>query len=118
MQKKNLNKPDETRTPPKTKVEVVKIGDNTVMRTTFEPGWKWSDHVKPTAGTDSCQAHHVIYAISGQMKVVMNDGSEMDVVPGDVVDIPPGHDAWVVGDEAAVGIDFGGATNYAKPAAM
>jgi quercetin dioxygenase-like cupin family protein len=115
MQKKSFNTPDETRTPPKTKVEVVKIGNQTLMRTTFEPGWKWSEHIKPTVGTDSCQVHHLIYSISGQMKVVMNDGTEAEVAPGDIADIPPGHDAWVVGDEPAVGIDFAGGVTYAKP---
>lgn len=115
MQKKSFDKPDETRTPPKTKIEVVKVGDSTLMRTTFEPGWKWSEHVKPTVGTDSCQAHHVIYAISGHMKVVADDGAEMELGPGDVADIPPGHDAWVVGDEPAVGIDIAAGTSYAKP---
>lgn len=114
MQKKSFNTPDETRTPPKTKVEVVKLGDRTLMRTTFESGWKWSEHIKPTAGTDSCQVHHVICAISGQLRVVINDGTEIDVSPGDVVDIPAGHDAWVVGDEPAVGIDIVGDANYAK----
>lgn len=116
MQKKSFNTPDETRTPPKTKVEVVKIGDNTLMRTTFEPGWKWSEHIKPTVGTDSCQVHHLVYAISGQMKAVMDDGTEIEVGPGDVADIPSGHDAWVVGDEPVVGIDIAGGASYAKPA--
>jgi len=116
MQKKSFNTPDESRTPSKTKIEVVTIGGGTLMRTTFEPGWKWSQDVKPVAGTDSCQVHHVIYAISGQLKVVMNDGTELEVNPGDVVDIPPGHDAWVVGDEATVGIDVGGSAIYAKEA--
>ncbi|HSX47502.1 MAG TPA: cupin domain-containing protein [Patescibacteria group bacterium] len=116
MQKKSFNSPDETRTPPKTKVEVVTMGDATYMRTTFEPGWKWSNDVKPTVGTDSCQVHHKIFALSGQLKGVLNDGSEFEVNPGDVVDIPPGHDAWVGGDEPAVGIDIGGATSYAKAA--
>jgi len=116
MQKKSFNTPDETRTPPKTKVEVVKIGDATIMRTTFEPGWKWSNDVKPTAGTDSCQVHHVICMLSGNMKVVLDDGTEGEAGPGDVVDIPSGHDAWVVGNEPVVGIDIAGGTSYAKPA--
>ena len=114
MQNKSFNTPDETRTPPKTKVELVKIGDSTLMRTTFEPGWKWSEHIKPSAGTDSCQVHHVICALSGKLHVVLNDGTEIEVNPGDVADIPSGHDAWVVGDEPAVGIDIGGSVNYAK----
>lgn len=115
MQKKSFDNPDETRTPPKTKIEVVKIGDRTLMRTTFEPGWKWSTDIKPTAGTDSCQSHHVIYALSGHLKAVMDDGTELEVGPGDVVDIPPGHDAWVMGDEPAVGIDIAAGDTYAKP---
>jgi uncharacterized cupin superfamily protein len=113
MQKKSFNMPDSTMTPPKTKVEMVKIGDSTLMRNTFEPGWKWSEHVKSTAGTDTCQVHHVLCGVSGQLKAVMKDGTEIEVGPGDVVDIPPGHDAWVVGDEPMVGIDVGGAI-YAK----
>lgn len=115
MQKKSFNTPDETRTPPKTKVEVVKIGDKTLMRTTFDPGWKWSEHVKPTVGTDSCQVHHLINIISGQMKVVMDEGNEIEVGPGDVADIPSGHDAWVIGDEPLIGIDIVGGASYAKP---
>lgn len=114
MQKKSFETPDETRTPPKTKVEVVRIGDRTLMRTTFEPGWKWSEHIKPTAGTDSCQVYHLVCAISGNLKAVLDDGTEIEVGPGDVADIPSGHDAWVVGDEPAVGIDIGGDANYAK----
>ena len=116
MQKKSFDNPDEKRSPSSnTKIEVVKIAERTLMRTTFEPGWKWSNDIKPTAGTDSCQSHHVIYAISGQLKVVLDDGTELEVGPGDVVDIPPGHDAWVVGDEPAVGIDIEAGNTYAKP---
>ena len=114
MQKKSFNTPDETRTLPKTKVEVVKVGDVTLMRATFEPGWKWSEHVKPTAGTDSCQVHHVVSVISGHLKIVMDDGTEIEIDPGDVADIPPGHDAWAIGDEPVVLIDFAGAATYAK----
>ena|SRR5437867_2853297 len=113
---KNFNKPDEVRTPPKTKVEVVKLGDNTVMRATFEPGWKWSECVKPVVNTDSCQVHHTVYVISGRMKVKMNDGKEGEVGPGDVAVIPPGHDAWIVGNEPCVSIDFSGGQTYAKKA--
>ena len=108
MQKKSFNSPDQTMTPPKTKIEVVDVDNGTIMRSTFEPGWKWSENIKPTAGTDSCQMHHLLCLTSGQLKVVMDDGTEMDFGPGDVADIPPGHDAWVVGDEAMVGIDAGG----------
>ena len=115
MQKKSFNTPDETRNAPKTKIEVVNIGGQTLMRATFQPGWKWSQDVKPTAGTDSCQVHHLSYGISGHLKVVTDDGTEMELAPGDIADIPPGHDAWVVGDEPSVGIDLTGGTSYAKP---
>jgi len=107
MQKKSFNKPDSTMNPPKTKGEVVQVGGVTLARNTFEPGWKWSNDIKPTAGTDTCQLHHLFYVISGQLKIVFTDGTEIEAGPGDVVDIPPGHDAWVIGDEAVVGIDIG-----------
>ena len=116
MEVKSFNKPDEVRTPPKTKIEVVKVGDSTVMRATFEPGWKWSECIKPIAGTDSCQAPHVNYVISGRMKVVMDDGTEMEMGAGDAADIPPGHDAWVIGNEPCVAIDFAAGKVYAKKA--
>lgn len=116
MEVKNLSKADEVRTPPKTKVEVVKVGDSTIMRGTFEPGWKWSECVKPIVGTESCQAPHINYVISGRMKVVMDDGSEMEMGPGDAADIPPGHDAWVLGNEPCVAIDFASGKIYAKKA--
>jgi len=116
MEVKSFDKPDEVRTPPKTKIEVVKVGDSTMMRATFEPGWKWSECVKPIAGTNSCQAPHVNYVISGRMKVVMDDGTEMEMGPGDAADIPPGHDAWVIGDEPCVAIDFAAGKVYAKKA--
>jgi mannose-6-phosphate isomerase-like protein (cupin superfamily) len=93
---------------------VVELGETTAGRGTFEPGWRWSQDVKPIAGTDSCQAHHTLYIISGRMHVAMNDGTETDIGPGDAVIIPPGHDAWTVGDEACVAIDFTGVARYAK----
>jgi len=111
---KNMGNPDETRSLPKTKGEVVKIGEHTVMRATFEPGWKWSECVKPTVGTESCQNHHVIYMISGKMTVRMDDGSEKEFGPGDAGVIPPGHDAWVIGPEACVSIDFTAGATYGK----
>ena len=114
--KKSFDSPDETRTPDKTKVEVVKLGATTAARTTFEPGWRWSECIKPVAGTESCQAHHVGTMVSGQLHVVHEDGSEQDLRAGDVYVIEPGHDAWVVGDEAVVGFEFDSqtATDYAK----
>ena len=113
--KKNFNSPEETRNVDKGKVEVLNLGDAQVMRATFQPGWKWSECVKPIVGTDSCEVSHLVYTISGRMAIRMDDGKEIEVGPGDVVSIPPGHDAWIVGQEPYVGIDFQGAGNYAKP---
>src|SRR5436309_5295678 len=105
---RNFDNPDETRNISKGKVEVVNLGDVQAMRATFEPGWKWSESVKPIAGTDSCQVAHLGYQISGRLTVRMDDGTEYEFGPGDACSIPPGHDAWVVGDEPAVLIDFQG----------
>jgi hypothetical protein len=106
IQSADFDSPDETRTPEKTRVDVVRMGDATAARFTFEPGWKWSDCVKPVAGTDSCQARHVGVVQSGKLHVVHEDGSEADFGPGDAYLIEPGHDAWVVGDESFVGFEF------------
>lgn len=112
LESKNMSNPDEVRSLTKTKNEVVKVGEHTVMRSTFEPGWKWSECVKPAAGTPSCQVHHVIYAISGKLNVRMDDGTEKEIGPGDTAVIPPGHDAWVNGNQAFIGIDFTGGATY------
>jgi quercetin dioxygenase-like cupin family protein len=92
----------------------VETDSGPVGRAVFEAGWKWSDHVKPIAGTDSCQAPHMSYVISGRMTVVMDDGTQADYVAGDVMIAPPGHDAWVVGDEPCVLVDWQGVADYAK----
>ena len=113
-EKKDLASPDETRTFEKGKVELVNIGGGTVGRLTLEPGWKWSTHVKPIANTEWCEAPHFQYQAAGRLHVVMADGDEFDTGPGDVSALPQGHDAWVIGDEAVVLIDFAGASNYAK----
>jgi len=114
---KNFDSPDETRPfEGMGKAEVLNIGGQVVGKATFEPGWKWSNNVKPIAGTDSCQVSHLGYVLSGRMKVYMDDGSEFEVGPGDVAAIPPGHDAETVGDEACVQLDFGEFGEYAKRA--
>ena len=113
-ERKNLKTPDETRTFEKGKVELVKIGGGVVGRLTLEPGWKWSKHVKPIAKTQWCEAPHFQYQVSGRLHVQMADGSEFEVGPGEVVTLPSGHDAWVVGNEPVVAIDWAGASNYAK----
>jgi uncharacterized protein YjlB len=96
-------------------VNIVNIGDGMVGLATFEPGWKWSDHVKPIAGTESCQAAHVGYVLSGRQMILMDDGTQLESGAGDVVSIPAGHDGWTVGDETCVVLDFAGMANYAKP---
>jgi hypothetical protein len=113
-ERKNLKSPDETRKFEKGTVELVNIGGGTVGRLTLEPGWKWSVHVKPIAKTEWCEAPHFQYHAAGKLHVKMADGHEFDVGPGEITALPQGHDAWVVGDEAVVLIDFAGASNYAK----
>ena len=90
------------------------MGDASVARFTFEPGWRWSEHVRPAVGTESCQTHHVGAMVSGRLHVVHSDGSEGDAGPGDAYVIAPGHDAWVVGDEPVVALEFASAETYAK----
>ncbi len=112
---KNFDSPDETRPfEGKGQADIVDVGGNVVGRGVFEPGWRWSENVKPIAKTDSCQAHHLGYCISGGMTVYMEDGSEREIGPGDVFDIPPGHDAVVTSDEPCVQLDFSGFSAYAK----
>jgi quercetin dioxygenase-like cupin family protein len=105
--RKSLDSPDETRPfeDGKGKLELVNLEGGPVGRATFEPGWQWSKHVQPIAGTDSCQAAHMGYFVSGRLKVVMDDGEAMDYGPGDFAVMAPGHDAWTVGDEPCVFID-------------
>lgn len=112
--KKNLSQADETRPFPKGRLEIVEIGGTTIGRATFEPGWKWSECIKPIAKTDSCQAPHLGYVISGRMKAVMDDGREFEYGPGDAMSLPPGHDAWILGNEPCVVIDWVGFADYAK----
>ena len=114
VEHKKMASPDEVRKFGHGKIEVVNVGGGTVGRFNAEPGWKWSNDVKPIAGTDLCQVAHFLYQVSGRMTVKMADGSEVESGPGDVVVVPPGHDAWVVGNDPVVAIDFSGAANYAK----
>jgi quercetin dioxygenase-like cupin family protein len=106
--------PSETRTFEKGHFELVEIGGVTVGRASYEPGWKWSEHVGPTAGTDTCQVEHVGLVVSGQAAVLMDDGTETVMKPGDLFYVPPGHDSWVVGDEPYVSLHFLGADEYAS----
>ncbi len=111
---KNFNQPVEVRKFDHGKLELIKIGDAMIGRATLEPGWKWSTCVKPIAKTKSCEAAHFQYQISGTIKVVMDDGTEIISKAGDVSYFPPGHDAWVVGKEPVVVVDFQGMRHYAE----
>jgi mannose-6-phosphate isomerase-like protein (cupin superfamily) len=106
-EKKSFAMPDERRTPPNTTIESLRLGDRTVSRVTYHPGWRWSKDIKPAVGTDLCQVNHFVYILSGRSHVVMADGTELDLGPGDLASVPPGHDAWAVGDEACVFLEFG-----------
>ena len=114
MQKKSMNSPDETRTFDKGKIDPTKIGDTRIGRMYLEPGWTWEKCMKPIAKTESCQASHTQYVVSGRVGVKMNDGSEEEYGPGDVLYVPPGHNSWVVGNEPYIGIEIATMDNYAK----
>jgi mannose-6-phosphate isomerase-like protein (cupin superfamily) len=112
--KKNFSLPDETKMPfEKGKIEIVTVNGLTVQRETLQPGWKWSTHVKTSVKTESCQKYHVKFIISGRQKIVMNDGTEMELTPGDFAIIPPGHDAWVVGEEPNILLELAAAAKQA-----
>ncbi|WP_427007882.1 cupin domain-containing protein [Pseudarthrobacter sp. H2] len=114
VEHENFGRPSETRNFPHGKAEILNMGDGTIGRLTLEPGWRWSNDVKPIAGTESCEAPHFQYHVSGRLAIRMDDGTEFVAGPGDVTSLPQGHDAWVVGEETVVTVDWFGATNYAK----
>ena len=105
---KSLNQPDETRDFPNGQVSAVDVDGMTVGRGVMQPGWRWSNDLKPVIGTESCEVLHAGYLIAGEMHVEANDGTALDIRTGDVFVIPPGHDAWVVGDEAVVMVEWSG----------
>jgi hypothetical protein len=111
---KNFGKPDEVREFPNGRVELINVGGAMVGRAVFEPGWRWATSVQPLAKTKSCEAPHFQYHVSGVLKIRMDDGTELECRAGDVSLLPSGHDAWVVGDEPAVVVDFQGMIDYAK----
>ena len=113
---KTFSRPDETRSFPHGRAEILNIGNGEVGRLVFEPGWRWSESVKPIAKTDTCQVYHLLYIFSGRLGSSLADGTILEFGPGDVGVIPPGHDGWVIGDEACVNLDFGGSKVYAKSA--
>jgi hypothetical protein len=114
---RSFGTPDETREFPHGRAEILQVGDAEVGRLTFEPGWRWSTDVRPIAGTDSCHAPHFQYHLSGRLAILMDDGSEFVAGPGDVTSLPSGHDAWVLGDEPVVVVDWYGASDYARATA-
>ncbi len=111
---KNFGKPDEVREFPKGRLELLKIGGATIGRAVFEPGWRWATSVQPIVGTQSCEAPHFQYHVAGTLRIRMDDGTEFDCRPGDVSLLPSGHDAWVIGDETVVVVDFQGMIDYAS----
>jgi quercetin dioxygenase-like cupin family protein len=113
---KNLDTPDDKRSFDHGQIALVNVAGATIGRATFAPGWRWSTDVKPTAGTDSCQVAHTAYVVSGRMGVRMDDGTEIALGPGDAHVVGPGHDAWVLGDDQLVTVDFQGATDFGAPA--
>ena len=112
---RGFDTPDEVREMPLGHGDIINIGGSQVMHMTLQPGWRWSEHVKPMAGTEMCEAPHFQYSISGTIRVRMTDGTEFDVGPGEVSYLPPGHDAWVIGDEPVVAVDWSGAHVWATP---
>jgi len=114
MEHKKFKTPDEVRKFEKGKLELLNVSGGTVGRLTLEPGWRWSTHVKPIAKTEWCEAPHFQYHVSGRIRIKMSNGTEFEAGPGDITVLPSGHDAWVVGDEPVVLVDWEGATGYAK----
>jgi hypothetical protein len=106
IEHRNMSEPDETRAPDKTTLEVVQLGHATVARLTLQPGWRWSECIRPVVGGQSCQAPHLGYLMSGRLHVVADDGTEADLSAGETYRLEPGHDAWVVGDETVIGLEF------------
>ena len=115
-ERKTFHAPDETRTFELGELQLLRIGGAEIGMLTLRPGWRWSEHVKPLAGTELCEAPHFQYHVQGRLHIVMADGTEFDAQPGDVTALPQGHDAWVVGDEPVVVVDWYGASNYGRQA--
>jgi class 3 adenylate cyclase len=110
---RSFDAPDDTRDFEKGVLDLIKVGSLTFGRETLEPGWRWSEHVKPLAGTELCEFHHVGYQVSGRWVCEDRDGTQVEIGPGDIFDTPPGHDAWVIGDEPCVALDFQGIADWA-----
>jgi len=113
--RKRLDNPDEVRSFPHGRVEIFEIGDNIVGKTVYEPGWRWSRDVKAIAGTDLCMYHHLGYCLTGRLECILEDGTSLEISAGEAFEIPPGHDAWVIGDEPWITVDFAGMRSFARP---
>jgi hypothetical protein len=113
-EQKSFRNADEVREFPHGRAEVLNIGGGQIGRFVFQPGWRWSNDIKPIAKTKSCEAPHFQYHVSGHMGIRMDDGTEFIAGPGDVTALPMGHDAWVIGDEPVVVLDWWGASHYAE----
>ncbi len=116
LQRRSFSSPDQVRRFNLGRIDVVQLDETAIGRFVFEPGWRWSKDVRPVVGTETCQSRHVGYVISGHLHAVMADGTELDILPGDAYEIPPDHDAWVVGDETWDTVEFTSARNFAIPA--
>ncbi|MGA8014339.1 MAG: cupin domain-containing protein [Candidatus Dormiibacterota bacterium] len=114
VEHKTFATPEEVRTFPNGRAEILTLGGSTIGRLVLQPGWRWSNDVKPIAQTDLCEAPHFQYHVSGRLAIRMEDGKEFVAEAGDLTSLPSGHDAWVVGDEPVVVVDFFGASDYAK----
>ena len=114
LRKKRFDQPDEVRTVQKARIDLIELGDAAIGHTIFEPGWHWAEHVKPIVGTPTCEVHHLGYVIAGHLHVDMDEGGSIDLTTGDVFEVPPGHVAYVVGDEPWISIDFAGRRLFAK----
>jgi len=115
VEHKTFSKPDEVREFPHGRAEILNVCGAPIGRLVLQPGWRWSTSVKPIAGTASCEAPHFQYHIQGKLGIKMDDGSEYIAVAGDITSLPKGHDAWVIGNEPVILVDWYGASNYAKP---
>jgi mannose-6-phosphate isomerase-like protein (cupin superfamily) len=115
LERRTFDAPDETRPAGSGNAAILKVAEIGLMQVTLPPGWRWSRDVQPIAHTDSCQAPHVVYILSGHIHVAMDDGTETDLGPQDVGVVPPGHDAWTVGDQPVVYLDITGSAVWARP---
>ena len=115
IEQRDFAEADEVRQFENGRAEILRVGGTEIGRLVLQPGWRWSEHVKPIAGTELCEAPHFQYHVAGTLRIRTADGHELDATPGQVTSLPAGHDAWVVGDEDVVVVDWFGASHYAKP---